>query len=163
MCGIAASGKSTWATKHMLNMIYPTAYVSRDQIRFSLVKENEEYFSKEGEVFKNFIDAIKEYLTLFKTDVIADATHLSPSSRAKLLNNLGDSLKDVEIIAVVMDTPLDIALERNAMREGRARVPESALCNMANSFKIPKLDEGFDKIYIYKDGEKVREIIKEVK
>lgn len=163
MCGIPASGKSSWVKNHIYKLDGATLSVSRDNIRFSLVKENEEYFSREKDVYNIFVNDIKEYLkTKAVRNVIADATHLSPGSRAKLINSLGNSLKDVQIYAVVMDTPLEIALERNAKREGRSQVPESALRNMANSFKIPKLDEGFDKIYIYKDGEKIREIIKEV-
>ena len=57
MCGIPGSGKSTWIKQ---NKIESDAVISRDVVRFSLVKEHEEYFSKETEVFYTFIDQINE-------------------------------------------------------------------------------------------------------
>ena len=57
LCGPAASGKSTFS--HFL-VQDKNSYkiVSRDAIRFSLVNENEEYFSKEKEVFRTYIAEI---------------------------------------------------------------------------------------------------------
>lgn len=52
LSGCPGSGKSTWAKSHINP--YFDKYVSRDDIRFSLVKENEEYFSKEKEVYRLF-------------------------------------------------------------------------------------------------------------
>ena len=48
MCGPSGCGKTTWAhnfikEQHETNDI---RYVSRDEIRFSLIKEGEEYFSR---------------------------------------------------------------------------------------------------------------------
>ena len=61
LIGLPGSGKSTFIAE-----LYPklacAAYVSRDNIRFSLVKENEPYFSKEQEVKKLFIESINELL-----------------------------------------------------------------------------------------------------
>ena len=53
MIGIPASGKSTYA--HYLEKVYAlnnktVKYISRDAIRFALVKGEEAYFSKEKEV-----------------------------------------------------------------------------------------------------------------
>ena len=45
MCGIPASGKSTWAREHQ--EMFGGVIVSRDEIRFSIVKDDEEYFSHE--------------------------------------------------------------------------------------------------------------------
>ena len=80
MCGIPGSGKSTYAKTYLTN----TLYVSRDEIRFKLVKEDEDYFSKENEVFDTFIAKINEGLRQ-SLDVVADATHLNSKSRLKLL------------------------------------------------------------------------------
>lgn len=151
LIGIPASGKSSWIQEHISFFDEPekVKVVSRDNIRFSLVKEDESYFSKEKEVYETFIKEIKEGLEN-KNEVIADATHLTPISRSKLFRSLGTSLKDVKVIGVVIDTPLKVALERNAERSGREFVPETAICNMKKSFMIPDLEEGFDRIYIYK-------------
>ena len=56
MCGIPGSGKSYWVRHHMTDA---DAYISRDQIRFSMLKEGEEYFSHENEVFEEFIAQIQ--------------------------------------------------------------------------------------------------------
>ena len=47
MVGCPGSGKSTWAKKHLPD----TYYVSRDEVRFSLLQDGEDYFSHEKEVF----------------------------------------------------------------------------------------------------------------
>ena len=36
-----------------------------------------------------------------------------------------------------MDVPTSICLERNASREGRAKVPDFAILNMAENFEVP--------------------------
>ena len=65
MCGIPGSGKSTFAKK--ITEIYEKhnisiETVSRDEIRFSLIKPGEDYFSKEKEVFSIYIENLKKSL-----------------------------------------------------------------------------------------------------
>ena len=144
MCGCPGSGKSTFCKTHFENDV---KYVSRDDIRFSLVKEDEEYFSHENEVFDKYISEIKDGLTY--GDTIADATHLNSGSRTKLLRNLGNSLKDCEVIAVVVKTSLDTCINRNEKRiDTRSYVPISVIKNMYVSFSMPRFEEGFDKIIV---------------
>ena len=53
MCGAPGCGKSTYAKEYCKK--YPeTVYVSRDEIRFSLLAEDEYYFSHETEVLEKF-------------------------------------------------------------------------------------------------------------
>ena len=146
MCGAPGSGKSTVA-KSMVdeNVIR----VSRDEIRFALLGEKEsytqkEYFSKEGEVYKEYFRQIQAGLDSGK-DVIVDATLLNVPARKKVLDNILIP-STYKIGALFMDTPLNVCLERNNKRIGKTRVPESALVNMYNSFVIPAVEEGFDVI-----------------
>ena len=44
LCGIAGSGKSTWINNHLAAFKGYTKVVSRDDIRFMIVNEDEEYF-----------------------------------------------------------------------------------------------------------------------
>ena len=161
MVGIPGSGKSYWIHNHRAYFAGTVAVASRDTLRFTKVKENEEYFSKEKEVFNDFVGQIKIGLEYFD-NTIADATHISAGSRGKLLRALKDSLKDVEVNAIVIDSCLAKCLEQNSQRTGREFVPETAIRNMFSNFSLPTLEEGFDNIYIYRPsgGKIVYEIIK---
>ena len=83
MVGVPGSGESTYA-KNILKD--GDIYISRDEIRYSLLTEEDDYFAKENEVIKTFIDNIDKSLVNkeYCGDVYADATHLSPKSRAQV-------------------------------------------------------------------------------
>ena len=146
LCGIPGSGKSTWIRNHRNFFAEDSAVVSRDQIRFSIVSEDEAYFSKEKEVWDEFISQIQASLDK-NTDTIVDATHLNEASRGKVLRAV--DLKDTEVNAIVINTSLDTAIAQNELREGREYVPLSAIRRMNSSLTIPTLEEGFSHIYIY--------------
>ena len=82
-CGIPGSGKSTYLANYVkshytnkLSNMYKI--VSRDAIRFSLLKEGDDYFSCEREVFNTFIKEIfntllnetEKQLEPYKTTII---------------------------------------------------------------------------------------------
>lgn len=152
MCGAPGSGKS-YFIKH--NLTLDGIVVSRDKIRFSMISDKDEYFSKEPAVFKEFVKQIQEGLNNGKV-VYADATHLNGVSRFKLLNQL--NLENTDVVPIYFKTPLEVCLARNAKREGRTKVPESALINMYHSMTDPVNDEEAlgEKIYsdiLYVDGD----------
>ena len=144
MMGVSGSGKSTYAKKFMKDT---DIYISRDEIRFSLVKEDEPYFSKEKEVFKTFIENIDNALLKAEKYVIADATHLNSSSRQKVLTKLKNKPENIYVFFI--NVPLEVALERNSQRTGRAVVPENVIKEMYNSIQIPILN----------DNEKIKGIV----
>ena len=147
MMGIPGSGKSTFVRKRRDIFDNPIV-VSRDKIRFSLLEEGDEYFSKEDEVLEEFTKQIVESLSRPMGDTIVDATHLNGGSRRKILNLItraGGSYDEVRVIW--LRTPLDVALKRNAKRTGRAFVPEDAIKNMYNSLTKPAIEEGIDWLY----------------
>ena len=142
LCGPSGCGKSTWAH----NFISETerlggriAYVSRDEIRYSIVSEEEDYFSHEKEVFKHFVKAIVHYLPY--DDVIADATHLNEFSRRKLTQAIDAYYDNYEIVMVVFDVDANTCIERNKNREGRANVPDTVIRNMCRDFRAPTLED----------------------
>lgn len=145
MMGIPGSGKSTLAKKICESK---DIYISRDEIRFNLLDINNtnEYFSMEKEVYQNFIDQINIALTKNYRYVYADATHLNRGSRRKLLNKIKSNPDHIYVIYV--DVPIKIALQRNATRDGRAKVPEKSIWNMWNSIQFPQADEGIDTVFI---------------
>ena len=144
MCGIPGSGKSTWIRN---NLTENDKHISRDEIRFSMIKEGEEYFSKENKVFEQFcldiVSALKKGYNVF-----ADATHINRGSRRKLLQQVATYADSIQAIEV--PTPVSIALERNEGRkdEGLRYVPPSAIKRMYNQYEEPDYDEGFDEILI---------------
>lgn len=154
MCGIPGSGKSTYLKTRFSQR---PLIISRDEIRFAMVGEDEEYFSHEKEVYDEFINQILDALK-FSSEIFVDATHLNERSRAKLLRSLGKHLKDVEVNAIWVRTTLDTALSQNENRKGtRAYVPPSVIRRMNSQFAPPTKEEGFEHIYVIDRG-KEREI-----
>lgn len=150
MCGIPGSGKSTWIQN---NKSKRDAWISRDRIRFSLLKDTDDYFARENEVFDLFIYEIIMALKLRENGgiVYADATHLNRKARAKVLNKVSKFADELE--AVVIDTDLETALERNDLREGREKVPRGVIRRMYFQMEKPEETEGFNKItYIREDN-----------
>jgi predicted kinase len=141
MVGVPASGKSTYA-KRLMEVSDNSVYISRDEIRFSLLGAKDGYFAKEDQVFRTYISKINEALALGK-DVYADATHIDGSSRVKVLRQVKYPCHKV---AIVMLQPLQMCLERNAKRLGRTRVPDKAVVAMHRKLTMPTEREGFERV-----------------
>jgi len=139
LCGPSGSGKSTWAI-NFVNAHNDTWYVSRDTIRLKLLKDSEDYFSHEKEVFKQFVKEIADNL-IDGHNCIADATHLNMFSRCKLMQALDQYIRDYEIVCIVFNTDADTCIERNKARVGRSNVPENIIRNMHRDFRPPTMDE----------------------
>lgn len=138
--GIPGCGKSTYIQNHIKEN---EIIVSRDKIRFSMLKDNDDYFSKESEVYDKFIEQIDAAIAA-KKDVWVDQTSLNRAARNKLFSRLNK--KPDEIIGIYFNIPITIALQRNAQRSGRALVPEDAIYNMLVALEKPTKKEGFTKI-----------------
>lgn len=155
LCGVPGCGKSTWARNYMRaqdEQGHDVRYVSRDEIRFSILKDEEDYFAHENEVFNKFVGTI--YTTLVDGfDVIADATHLNPKSRAKLIRAIDARAHvDYQIVYVSFNVPYEICKERNAQRTGRALVPETNLEQMYNWYREPRATEDTRCIAVWEVG-----------
>ena len=141
MCGPAGSGKSTWIRNNA--KAGTSAYVSRDRIRFSMVKKDEYYFAREDEVYSEFINQIvKAINSPWIDEVYADATHLTKKAREKLIKEIDNALViPYNLIAVVVKPDVEQCLAQNAQREGREFVPETVIRNMYKSFQHPLNDD----------------------
>lgn len=133
MCGVPGCGKSTFAEKHF----HDKPIVSRDAIRFSMITDEEEYFSHENEVYSKFIESIVGACKSFGGCVV-DATHISIGSRRKLFNSLDARMQGrYSTCMICFDPPLKTCIERNDERKGRAVVPHETIENMYENFKMP--------------------------
>lgn len=147
LIGCPGSGKTTWVKKNIKDT---DRHISRDLIRFSLVSEDEEYFSRENEVWQKYLEAIMEELRK-GNNVYADSTNLNKKARRKLLNGIKEILPMVDVNAVYIKVPLVTALKRNMQRNGREYVPETAIFRMFNSIEEPEIEEGFNYILTVED------------
>ena len=159
MCGIPGSGKSTWAEGQAEILGEEACVISRDKIRFSLIKDGEDYFKREGIVFAQFVKEINDCISNGVPYIFIDATHISIASRAKILNRLRVP-SWVALSIQVFNTSLETCLKRNACRTGRALVPADSIKNMARSFTEPTLEEfakyNFSKVEICFHNEEIQ-------
>lgn len=135
MVGIAGSGKSTWLKNNAKGIV-----ISRDAIRFSMITDSDEYFAREDEVYKKFIEEIN-YALVDNNNVYADATNLTGKSRNRLLSNL--NLNGVDVNIIFINTPVEKCIEQNSRREGRAKVAESVIYNQYNQLVKPSYNERY--------------------
>ena len=144
MSGPPASGKSSWVREHLTP---GCEWISRDNVRFSIIKDDEEYFAHEDEVFDTFIAYINQSLEDPRIDTIfIDATHLNRRSRNKTLSRVR-KYRIKELNCVCFTASLETCIARNHLREGRAKVPQSAIENMFKAYSLPTVAEGFDHVY----------------
>lgn len=155
MIGCPGSGKSTWIKENLPHLKGYTVVESRDAIRFSLVKEDEEYFSKENEVYTKFVDNIKNDLeTDGVENVIADATHLNEKSRCKLLFALRHVTIPFKVVGIYFQVSEQWCLDHNELRAGtRAFVPRAQVKRMYHQLVFPSYDEGLDEVFVYSPEE----------
>ena len=148
MCGVPASGKSTIANNLAQHFKEQKAVViSMDAIR-------EKWFGtrkcqdRGDEVYAQSID---DTLSAFESCdiVIYDATNRTRKTRRKVVETI-QKYYDCLVYCVFMDTPLEVALERNANRDKSIQVPPAVIHRMFDTLERPREEneEYFEEIYI---------------
>lgn len=137
MSGPMGAGKSFYA-KHYVETHDKVVYISRDDIRFSFLSPEDDYFSKEKETLKEFYRQAQAAIDDKDANaVILDASHLDDKAIAKTLNHL-DIPNEFMVIQIRLETPLNKCLRQNNLREGRAKVPEKVIETAYNQFQKGK-------------------------
>lgn len=163
MVGAPGSGKSTFA-KMMAEEYKNMVIVSRDEIRYSIVKEDEEYFSREDDVIAEYYYTIAKNLDEGKT-VIADATQLNPKGRNKVFTNIKFLAKEpFTVETILFNVPIETCIKRNDFRIGRRRVPHSVIRRMYMQMVAPDLDNEsyLNKTWVVDENFNIKEYGKEV-
>ena len=141
MCGLPASGKSTYskelAEEHNAN-IHASDSI-REELSGDINNQNINDL-----VFQTLHKRIKNDLKDGKS-CIYDATNISYKRRMAFLNELNKI--PCEKICVLMATPYEECLKRNAERE--RKVPEEVIKNMYMRFDVPYWYEGWNRIETY--------------
>lgn len=139
MIGIPASGKSTLAEK--IAKVENCPIISMDNIREDWYgtrqKQDENY-----KVWKEAERFIKEAVASNQS-FIFDATNRFMRSRNAILKLLPETY---ETIAVYMDTPFAVALQRNEARPLDKQVPPEVIARHSYEMTPPRTEENFSKI-----------------
>lgn len=133
MVGIQGAGKSTFAKEHP-----ECDVISLDDIRKEVFGDAS--YQQDGHHI--FLIGKAHILKALEAgrDVIYDATNLTPKYRKWCIET------KAEHIAVFVNTPLEVCLERNAKRD--RVVPPEVIERAYNRLIPPTLEEGFDEIII---------------
>lgn len=149
LSGPPGSGKSTWVKNQIekAKQIDPERkifHVSRDAIRFALLEDEEDYFSKEELVkIKFFNDTVEKLDNYEDCDVFVDATFLTQRTRTTFIEKVLATAhkKNVAVNVVSFLVDLGTCLRQNAYRTGRAYVPEDVVTKMYYRYQPPTTKE----------------------
>ena len=129
LMGLQGSGKSTFYRMHL----------SEDFVRVNLDTLKTRYQEKL---------LIEECLYLQKSFAV-DNTNPTRADRERYIAIAKDH--GYRIVGYFMESKIKDCMQRNAQREGAARVPEKAIAATSNKLEIPSYDEGFDELYFVKN------------
>lgn len=116
LIGAPGSGKSTFAARHFP----PDAIASTDRSRILVCGTPANMAAQPAAL--RVVQAVVEGRLEHQMPVVVDATNTEPGKRGALL--AAGRRWNRPTIAIVLATPLDVCLHRNALRTGPDRVPE---------------------------------------
>ena len=128
MMGLQGSGKSTFCRDRLFGFTRINLDTLRTRYREQLM--------------------LDECFTLGK-DIVVDNTNPTMAEREKYIRRAKN--EGYMIIGYFMESKLKVCIERNRLREGKERVPDTALAATSNKLQLPRYSEGFDKLYFVKN------------
>lgn len=150
LIGASGSGKSTFAQRHFA----PTEVLSSDFCR-GLVADDENDQSASGDAFDVLHHIAGKRLAAGRRTVV-DATSVQQEARRRLVALAREH--DVLPVAIVLDMPEDVCVERNAARPERANVPRRVVQRHIRELRrsLRHLErEGFRKVHVLRGAEQV--------
>ena len=135
LVGLPGSGKTTF---YRANFAATHAHVSKDlwpSVRDRRVRQERELIERLSS----------------GASVVVDNTNATVAERAPVIAVARKH--GARVIAYFFDVTPRSALDRNARREGKARVPAVAIHTIARRLEPPTMAEGFDELYRVRDDE----------
>ena len=124
MTGLQGSGKSTFCRMYLSDF----ARINLDELH-TRNKENA---------------AIAEAIKMNR-DIVIDNTNPTAEDRRKYIEIA--KAAGYKPICYFMQSRVKDCIERNQMRTGKAKVPNTAIAATSNKLEMPSTDEGFEEIY----------------
>lgn len=144
LVGIPGSGKSTARAAMVAHTASSVVVSSDDYIENfakSVNKTYNEVFADAVKYTNEHMDRLVKYAIDNNLSIIWDQTNLTAKKRKQILSKVPDSYRK---IAVFVDTPVNVALERNSKRS--RTIPENIIKSMYMTLEPPTEDEGFDEV-----------------
>ena len=142
MCGPPGTGKTTKAQEVFERVTargFSAEVVSKDDIRLKYLTEEDDFWAHEDKVMRDY-KARLLYSLMSNDYTIADASHLLEQQRQDLINYLHQHCEYffITIVAAGVKTPMKLAIERDAAREGRRKVGAAIIKQMYEIFECPE-------------------------
>lgn len=138
LCGIPGSGKTTYS-KQLAKQLNATLYSYDEQPDANKLGK---IASSHRAMYQYIINDLQD-----GKDVICDDLHTTKQQRIDLINALEHI--DCKKVLIVMNTPLDMCIERNENRSNR--LSKCIITAINKTYEHPSLDEGWNEI-IYNNG-----------
>ena len=129
MMGLQGSGKSTFYLK----------FLSEDYIRVNLDTLKTRH--RERLLIDECIGEGKNF--------VIDNTNPTRADRARYISLAKE--QGYHVIGYFMESKIKDCIARNSLREGKARVPNTAIAATSNKLEIPSYEEEFDELYFVKN------------
>ena len=154
LIGTSGSGKSTFAHKHFRS----TAVVSSDACRGIVADdENDQSATPDAFALLHHIAGIRLRRGLL---TVVDATNVQAKAREALVKLAREH--DVLPVAIVLDVPERVCLDRNAARPDRAHLPGHVVARQRRELRsgLRNLSrEGFRKVHVLRGVEEVEDAV----
>jgi predicted kinase len=128
MVGLQGSGKSSWVREHLFDS---HVVVSKDHWPHARHRE-----ARQRRVVADLLAEGRSVVVDNTDPAVADRAPLIEAARAA----------GVGVRCVWIDTPVELCLERNGARSGRARVPLVGVLATRARFEPPTVQEGFARV-----------------